>query len=115
MKHFALIFRSTRTLNPEELKQRAVDIAAWVKRVTEMGLALDPRNLGARAANFSSEGNEVVSREGSSDPALNTIVFFDSPSIEQAVEIARIHPGLNYGVTVEVREWTSPREIAAKP
>ena len=27
--------------------------------------------------------------------------------------IARIHPGLRYGVTVEVREWTSPRELAA--
>ena len=23
-----------------------------------------------------------------------------------------IHPGLQYGVTVEVREWTSPRELA---
>jgi hypothetical protein len=28
------------------------------------------------------------------------------------MEVARIHPGLHYGVTVEVREWTSP---AANP
>jgi hypothetical protein len=25
-----------------------------------------------------------------------------------------MHPSLRYGVTVEVREWTSPRETAAK-
>jgi hypothetical protein len=36
------------------------------------------------------------------------------PSRDQALNIARIHPGLHYGVTVEVREWTSPRETAAK-
>jgi hypothetical protein len=111
---YALIFHSTRTLTPEELKQRPVEISAWVKRVTDMGITLDPRALGETAATFSVEGNDVVSREGSSDPTLSNIVFFDSPSRDQAVNIARIHPGLHYGVTVEVREWTSPREIAAR-
>jgi hypothetical protein len=114
MKHYALIFHSPRTLTPEELKQRPVEIAAWVKRVTDMGITLDPRSLGETTATFSTEGKEVVSREGSSDPTLSTIVFFDSPSRDQAVNIARIHPGLHYGVTVEVREWTSPRETAVK-
>jgi hypothetical protein len=114
MKHYALVFRATRTLTPEELKQRAVEIPAWVKRVEDMGITLDPRNFGETAANFSAEGSEIVSREGSSDPSLGTIVFFASPSRDQAVNIARIHPGLHYGVTVEVREWTSPRETAAK-
>jgi hypothetical protein len=114
MKHYALVFRATRTLTPEELKQRPVEIAAWVKRVEETGITLDPRNFEETAANFSAAGGEVVSRGGSSDSTLGTIVFFDSPSKEQAVEIARIHPGLHYGVTVEVREWTSPRETAAK-
>ena len=114
MKHYALVFRATRALTPQELKQRAVDIPAWVKRVGDMGITLDPRNFGETAANFSAEGSEVASREGSSDPSLGTIVFFDSPSRDQAVNIARIHPGLHYGVTVEVREWTSPRETAAK-
>jgi hypothetical protein len=115
MPHYALIFRSTRELTPEELKQRAVDIAAWVKQVTEMGITLDPRNLGETAANFSVQASEVISRDKSSDPSLITIVFFDSPGSDQAVNIARIHPGLRYGVTVEVRAWTSPREPAARP
>jgi hypothetical protein len=113
MKHYALIFHATRTLTPEEQKQRAVDIAGWVKKVTDMGITLDPRNFGDTLATFALEDSKVVSRNGSSGPKPATIVFFDAPSSEQAVDIARIHPGLNYGVTVEVREWTSPRELAA--
>ena len=104
MKHYALIFRSTRALTAEELKQRSVDIAAWVKRVTDMGITLDPRNFEEMVAAFSTEGGEVVPHRESPDPALSTIVFFDSPDREQTANIARIHPGLRYGVRGEVRE-----------
>jgi hypothetical protein len=113
MQHYALIFHATRSLTPEEQKQRPVDIAAWVKTVTGMGITLDPRNFGDPVANFASEQGKVVSRNGASDPKFATIVFFDSPGRDQAMEIARIHPGLHYGVTVEVREWTSPRVLVA--
>lgn len=113
MQHYALIFHATRSLTPEEQKQRAVDIAAWVKTVTDMGIILDPRNFGEPVANFAAEQGKVVSRNGASDPKFVTIVFFDAPGRDQAMEIARIHPGLHYGVTVEVREWTSPRVLAA--
>jgi hypothetical protein len=113
MKHYALIFQPTRTVTSEEQKQRGVDIAAWVKKVTDMGITLDPRNFTDTLATFALEDSQVVSRNGSSGPKPATIVFFDSPSSVKAVDIARIHPGLRYGVTVEVREWTSPRELAA--
>lgn len=113
MKHYALLFHATRTLTPEELQQRKLDIAAWVNRVTDMGITLDPRALGDTAATLSAEGSEIVARKGSNDPTLRNLVFFDSASRDQAVDIARIHPGLRYGVTVEVREWTSPRETTA--
>jgi hypothetical protein len=114
MKHYALLFRASRTLTPEELKQRTIDIQLWVKRVTEMGVTLDPRNLG-ETTRFSVEGNTVVSHEGPIDSTLGTIVFFDSASSEQAMEIARTHPALHYGVTVELREWSPPRPLAARP
>jgi hypothetical protein len=113
MKHYSLIFHATRTITPDEQKQRTVDIAGWVKKVTDMGINLDPRNFGDTLATFALDDGKVISPNGSSGPKPATIVFFDSPSSEQAVDIARIHPGLNYGVTVEVREWTSPRELAA--
>ena len=115
MKHYALLFHTSRSLTPEEQKQRGVEITAWLKQVTEMGITLDPRALGETAATFSGRGPEVVPGNGSSDSTLSNLVFFDSPTKDQAVDIARIHPGLHYGVTVEVREWTSPRQAAAKP
>ena len=115
MKHYALVFHTSRTLTPEEQKQRGVEITAWVKQVTDMGVTLDPRALVETVANFSVEGERIVSHEGSSDPTFRNLVFFDSASRDQAATIARIHPGLHYGVTVEVREWTSPRQATAKP
>jgi len=115
MKHYALLFHTSRTLTPEEVKQRGVEITAWVKQVTNMGITLDPRALGETAATFSGKGSDVIPGNGSIDPTLSNLVFFDSPSKDQAVEVARIHPGLHYGVTVEVREWTSPRQATARP
>jgi hypothetical protein len=116
MKHYALLFHTNpnRPLTPEEQEQRQVEIAAWAKQVTDMGIKLDPRALGETAANFSVEGGQIVSHDGSSDPEFRNLVFFDSASRDQAVNIARIHPGLHYGSTVEVREWTDPRQAAAK-
>jgi hypothetical protein len=117
MKHYALLFHTNpdRPLTPEEQQQRQLEIAAWAKQVTDMGIKLDPRALGETAANLSVEGGKIVSHEGSSDPEFRNLVFFDSASRDQAVNIARIHPGLHYGSTVEVREWTDPRQAAAKP
>jgi hypothetical protein len=114
MKHYALLFRSTRPLSAEELKHRTLDIAGWVKLVTDMGITLDPRNFGATEGHFFAEGGEVISKEGPGDSALTTVVFFDASSRDKAIDIARIHPGLQYGVTVELREWTSPRDTAAQ-
>jgi hypothetical protein len=114
MKHYALIFHNTRTATPVELEQRKREIAAWAKQVEDMGITLDPRSFGETAAVFPAEGNEIVHPKESSDPRFGNLVFFDSPSSEQAVDIGRIHPGLHYGASVEVREWTSPRDSAAK-
>jgi hypothetical protein len=117
MKHYALIFHisSNRTLTPKEQQERQVEITAWAKQVTDMGVALDPRALGATAANFSAEGDKIVDHAASTDPTFRNLVFFDSASRDQAVNIARLHPGLHYGSTVELREWTDPRQAAAKP
>jgi hypothetical protein len=109
-RHFALIFRATRSLTPEEVQQRAAEIAAWVTQVSDTGIHLDPRNFGPAAAHFTMRGNEIVAAEQPNGPALTTIVSFDADSAEQAIEIARVHPGLRYGVNVEVRDWTSPRQ-----
>jgi hypothetical protein len=114
MQHFAMIFRSTRVLTANESQQRALDIQAWVKKVTDMGITLDPRNFGQTLANLSGKNGELASRFKPEDPSLVTIVFFDASDSDQALAIARIHPGLRYGVTLELREWNPPR-VAAVP
>jgi hypothetical protein len=114
MRHYALLFRSTRALTAEELKQRTVDIGGWVKLVTDMGITLDPRTFGVTEGHFFAKDNEIISQETSVDPALTSVVFFDVSNRDQAIDIARIHPGLQYGVTVELREWTSPHETPAR-
>jgi hypothetical protein len=108
MQHYALIFHSTRPLTPEELQRRGPEIQAWVKTVNGKGITLDPRAFGETVATLWQQEGTTVSRNGSSDPALVNIVFFDARNKDEALEIARIHPGLHYGVTVEVREWSTP-------
>jgi len=112
MKHYAIIFYATRTLTPEELQQRKVEIAAWVIEVETMGISLDPRSFGQPAATLSAQVGDVVSDVDAGHAMFSNIVFFDSPSEDQVIHIAKTHPGLRYGATVVVREWTSPRETA---
>jgi hypothetical protein len=114
MKHYALIFYSTRTLTPDEQKQRQVDIASWVKQVSDLGISLDPRSFGETEADLPAQGTLAAPGKKSSDPTMVTIVFFDSADRDQAVNIARMHPGPRYGVAVKLREWTSPRETLAR-
>jgi len=38
--------------------------------------------------------------------ALN---FIEAADFAEAVKIAKTHPGLRYGVHIEVRPWTDPR------
>jgi hypothetical protein len=114
MHHYVLIFRPTRTLTADELKQRAIEIPAWVKRVSAMGITIDPKALGELAIQFSQQDHAVVSHEGPADRTLTNLVFFDATSQEEAVEVARMHPGLHYDVAVELRDWTSPAATAPK-
>jgi len=111
MHHYVILFRATRPLTAEEQQSRLKEIQQWVAKVTALGIQLEPRNLGDTAANLSSVGGETKNHSTPTDPALVTMVFFDCADKQQAVEIARIHPGLHYGVTVELREWTSPAPL----
>ncbi len=109
MKHFALLFYPTRTFTAEEQSRRAAAIPVWIKQVTEMGITMDPKAFGETVATFSATGSETDSPNGSAvTPRLTNIVFFDAPSKEEAIKVARIHPALHYGVIVDVREWTVP-------
>lgn len=79
MQHYVLIFRTSRALTPAELKQRPAEIQLWVKHVTGMGIAIDPKALGPFAIRFTQQNGTLQSQEDPADPALVNFVFFDAP------------------------------------
>jgi len=38
----------------------------------------------------------------------NQINFLETKDFEEVVKIAKMHPGLRYGVGIEVQPWTNP-------
>jgi hypothetical protein len=115
MKHYALIFYPSHTLTPGELKQRQIEILEWAKDVTSMGIDLDPRSFGSPIAQLTPAGGEAASAEERAASAFTNIVFFNSASEEQALRVAKTHPGLRYGTTIEMRQWTPPQPAASTP
>jgi hypothetical protein len=114
VQHYVLLFRATRPFTPEEQTHRIADIAAWVKQVSAMGVTLNPHTLGDTVAAYASKDNQPVAHAGAIDPTLANLVFFDSTE-EQAAEIARLHPAPHYGVTIELRKWSTPAALPARP
>src|SRR5579872_5299545 len=105
MPKFALIFRQSPFPMTEEVKQRRVkEVAAWATHLRDTGHTLEPHLLG--------EEHAIVVPGGSSpretgDPIV-AILVFDAPSFDDAKQIASTHPGLNYGISIEVRPATIP-------
>jgi hypothetical protein len=120
MRHYVMIFRTTRPFTAEEQQTRTRDIQRWVAQVTSMSIPLDPRNLGDTVANLPQAGDASVSQTnptdqtGPTDRGLATLVYFDARDNAEALEVARTHPGPRYGVALELREWSAPAP-AARP
>jgi hypothetical protein len=107
MKQFVFFFRQARQLSEAEQKQRTAEVVAWVQQQMSEGHKLEPRIL--------AEESQVVETRQESDPAaadklglLVALNFLEAKDFGEAVKIAQTHPGLRYGVNIEVRPWTSP-------
>jgi len=97
--------QSTRKRSEGEQKRRTDEVRAWALQQIDEGRGLDPRilddesvRLGDTSASSTGEGSVI---------ALN---FIQAADFSEAVAIARTHPGLRYGVDIEVRPWTDPRK-----
>jgi hypothetical protein len=108
-KHFVFIFRQGgRTLTEEEQESRTREVRAWAIRQQQSEHNLEPRVLG--------DERELVGNDATAAPGDRPVIafnFIDAQDLPDAVELARTHPGLRYGVTIEVREWTDPRAASA--
>jgi hypothetical protein len=104
-KSFVFIFRKgTRQLSEEEQKRRTDEVRTWALQQIKDARGLDPRildeesvHLGESATNSTGEGSVI---------ALN---FIQAADFSEAVATAKTHPGLRYGVNIEVRPWSDPR------
>jgi len=105
-RSFAFIFRKgTRKLSEGEQKRRTDEVRAWALQQIDEGRGLDPRILDDESVRLG-DTSAISTGEGSVI-ALN---FIQAADFSEAVAIARTHPGLRYGVDIEVCPWTDPRK-----
>lgn len=113
MKPFIFIFRqSKRPLTEEQQKQRADAVRAWAIRLRDEGHSLQPHLLGEEKFVATAEDGNTSKDNG--DP-ITAILVVDFASFEEAKKAAEVHPGLHYGVSVEVREAFPPPASAPAP
>jgi hypothetical protein len=112
MKEFVLIFRQgSRTLSAEEQTRRAEEIQVWVALQAREGRKLDPRMMAAATYRITPDGESGPSQAG--EGAVIGTVFVEAKSFDDAVTAARQHPAPRYGVSIEVRPWSSPVRAAS--
>src|SRR5262245_1563891 len=108
MKQFVLLFRQGPTqLSDAEQKRRAEEVRAWALRQNDDGRKLDPRILGKENYRVGPDGKRGPVGETGDGPLI-AITFLEARDFAEAVRIADSHPGLRYGVSVEVRSWAPP-------
>jgi hypothetical protein len=101
---FVLIFRQdTKTLSEDEQKRRTEEVRAWALQQIKEGRGLEPRVLGDQSIRLGDSAGAA------SDGAVIALNFIQATDFDEAVNIAKTHPGLRYGVSIEVRHWTDPR------
>lgn len=112
MKQYALIFRqSPIQLSDSEQTQRREDVQNWALRQREEGRALEGRIL--EDEGYTALPNTDRSGKPDHEWPVAAVAFLEATSFEEAVEIAKTHPGIRFGVSVEVRGWSAP--AAAPP
>jgi hypothetical protein len=105
---YMLLFRGTdwhKGLSPEEIQQVVNQMKAWFDRLTAEGKAKAGKPLfhegkivSQKRGRWVSDGPFAESKE-----AIGGFFLLEVGSLDEAAEIARDFPGLNYGATVEVR------------
>jgi hypothetical protein len=104
-KSFVFIFRQGPTrLSDEEQKQRTEEVRGWALEQIKQGRNLEPRVLGDESYRLVEDA-----RNQSDDGTVVALNFIEATDITEAVSIAKTHPGLRYGIRIEVRSWMDPR------
>jgi hypothetical protein len=110
MKQFTIIFRQgPRQLTEADLKTRAEQTRAWAQTHNAAGHKLDPHILTPESRWIGPDGDGPVPT--SSAGPITAILFLEARDLAEAVEVAKAHPALRYGASVEVRPWAPPPSV----
>jgi hypothetical protein len=83
------------------------EVSAWARQKLKDDPSFEPRVLGT-------ESNRLGDGASTNDGAVIALNFIQAADFNEAVEIAKTHPGLRYGgVSIEVRPWRDPGPQAA--
>jgi hypothetical protein len=103
MGQFVLLFRpGSRKLSPEEHSQLSLEIRAWAKQWTQEGHSFDPRTLSQESFWITPDN------AGKGERPVTNLLFLTAKDFDDAVRIAKTHPGARYGTEIEVRAWAPP-------
>ena len=104
---YMLLFRGTNwgdELTQEQLQQVVLDWAAWFEGLTKQGKALGGHPLEREGKIVSGKGRVISDGPfAESKEAIGGYFYLRVADMDEALEIARQCPGLEYGAQVEVR------------
>jgi hypothetical protein len=104
---YLLLFRGTdwhRGLSPEEMQKTMTTWMAWFNRLMAEGRCKGGQSLGPEGAVVSGKLRNVTDGPyAEAKEAVAGYFLLSVDGVDEALEIAKECPALNYGVTVEVR------------
>ena len=107
MKQFVIIFRQApRQFTAADLKKRTEETRTWALPLDTAGHKLDPRILDPES-HFLSDTEGGVAPASTAGP-ITALLFLEAQDFAQALELARTHPAIRYGASIEVRLWAPP-------
>jgi pimeloyl-ACP methyl ester carboxylesterase len=103
---YLLVFRNTgwhKDLSPKEIQQNMARFTEWFERLHNAGLFKDGGPLGHDGKTLAGRNAVTDGPFAESKEAIAGFFLIRASNLEQAVEIAKDCPGLQFGQTVEVR------------
>lgn len=112
-KPYLLFFRNTGSethahLSPEQRQQLMTRWNAWYDELAVDGKAVEgqPLELQTRVVSGAGGSRVVDGPYAEAKEAIGGYVKLVVSGLDEATEIAQRHPGLEYGLVIEVREFT---------
>ena len=103
MQDFVLIFRLTRALSNADRAELTDQTRGWARTSNHAGHLLEPRMLGSDKSVLGPSGDALCG-----SILLTALLFLKARDRDDAMSIAAGHPGLQYGASIEVRDWSGP-------